>query len=197
MNHRSHAATASTGVERVDGSSVAIRPERPDDAEPVRNLLRAAFGVEKVVTLVDLIRASPGYLPDLSLVAEGGGAVVGHVMLSRLALRTDDGGRLPILTLSPLSVAPAVHRRGIGGCLLRAAVADARAARESLIVLEGDPAYYGRHGFERAADRGVRRPSSRIPEAGFMCLPLTPGGASARGAVEYSAPFWVTDCIGP
>ena len=181
----------------MDGSSVAIRPERPGDAEPVRSLLRAAFGVEKVVTLVDRIRASPGFLPDLSLVAESDGAVVGHVMLSRIALRLDDGSRVPILTLSPLSVVPALHRRGIGGKLLRAAVGRGRAAGESLIVLEGDPAYYRRHGFAPAAGQGLRRPSSRIPEAGFMCLALSPAGASARGAVEYSAPFWETDCIGP
>jgi putative acetyltransferase len=180
--------------------TASIRPERPDDVEPIRELLREAFGVEKVVTLVDLLRASSVFIPTLSFVAETDAGVVGHVLLTRTTLRTDgpgSPGAVDVLNLSPLSVRPAVQGRGLGGTLLRTAVAAARDRGESLVVLEGDPGYYGRFGFRRASELGIGRPSPRIPDEGFQALPLDAAGARLRGAVQYPAPFWDADCVGP
>ncbi len=178
------------------GAAARIRPERPGDAGPVRALLRRAFGVEKVVTLVDLIRASPGFIPALSLVAEVDGDVVGHVLLSRVVVRTADGAA-DIVCLSPLAVDSAHQRLGVGGALLRHGVDAARTRGEVLVVLEGDPRYYRRHGFRPAGERGILRPSPRIPEEAFMVMTLTPTGEALRGSVEYSSPFWRADCVGP
>lgn len=65
------------------------------------------------VDLVEAIRQSPGYLSDLSLVAEADGVVVGHVMVSHAIVK--DGSRVHrVATLSPLAVAPDRQRRERG-----------------------------------------------------------------------------------
>ena len=74
---------------------------------------RAAFAHHpSVADLVELVRASPEYLPDLALVALADEAVVGHVMVGRASLVEEDGTRHGVLTLSPLAVAPSHQGRG-------------------------------------------------------------------------------------
>ena len=45
-------------------------------------VVEAAFGRPGEVRMVEAIRASAGYVPELAFVAEDDGEVVGHVMLS-------------------------------------------------------------------------------------------------------------------
>ena len=85
-----------------------IAPESPADHAAIRDVVRAAFDHQReVADLVDLIRASPQFVPELSLVARHDGQVVGHVMLSHAELVDELGERHRILTLSPLAVTPA------------------------------------------------------------------------------------------
>ncbi|HZB71594.1 MAG TPA: N-acetyltransferase [Acidimicrobiales bacterium] len=120
--------------------SVAIRPESPDDTDAIRHVVAAAFGRDGEAQLVDRIRASPGYVAEMALVAEVGGEVVGHVMVSHAVVRNEGGDRR-ISMLSPLAVHPGHQRSGIGSALVRASLSVADALGEPLVVLEGDPAY--------------------------------------------------------
>jgi len=80
--------------------------------------------------------------------------VVGHVMVSYVELH--DGSEVRRITsLSPLAVDPDVHARGIGSTLVRAVLERVDDAREPLVVIEGDPRYYGRLGFEWAPEHGI------------------------------------------
>ncbi len=161
-------APASDGIEWVWRAMTlpgfTIRPEEPADAVSIAAVVEAAFGSPVEARLVSDIRTSPGYRPDLALVAEidrpdgDGRRIVGHVMISDAVVRTDDGDEHPIAMLSPLAVAPDAHRRGVGAALVRAAVDRADAAGEPMVVLEGSPAYYGRFGFEPAVDHGLALP---------------------------------------
>lgn len=117
-----------------------VRPEVPADEVAIRAVVRAAFGHhESVVDLVDLIRESPGFVPELSLVARRSETVLGHVMLSRAELVEDGGARHDVLILSPLGVAPADQRQGIGGTLVRAGLAVAEAHGASVGVRPRHP----------------------------------------------------------
>lgn len=101
------------------------------DADRARRaeIVRVAFGSEVEVDLVEAIRRSPGYLPDLSLVAEADGVVVGHAMVSH-ALVEGGSREHRVATLSPLAVAPDRQRQerdrarprrdGASGCPRRA-----------------------------------------------------------------------------
>jgi putative acetyltransferase len=134
---------------------VVIEPEQPADAEAVRDVVSRAFANRAVVAdLVESIRASPQYVPELALVARVGPAVAGFVMLSQAEVVAADG-RHDVLTLSPLAVAPEFQGRGIGSDLVRAGIAAANATGAGLVTLEGSPTYYGRLGFADAATAGV------------------------------------------
>jgi putative acetyltransferase len=100
---------------------IDIRPERREDHAAIRRVVLNAFDKhQSVADLVDLIRESPEFVPELSLVACYSGEVVGHVMLSHAELVDELGVRHRILELSPLAVAPELQRRGIGSALVPA-----------------------------------------------------------------------------
>lgn len=170
-------------------AAVVIRAETPGDRPAVAAVVTAAFGSGREARLVEAVRASPHWWPELCLVAVAGGRVVGHVMVSGAAL-VDGAARRPVALLSPLAVDPPAQGRGIGSALVTEVVRRAEAAGEPMVVLEGDPAFYGRLGFEPAAPHGVLLPlpAWAPPEAGQLVrLPGHHGGL--RGRVVYPPAF--------
>jgi putative acetyltransferase len=168
----------------------SIRPERPADHRAIARLVADAFGSEAEAELVAAIRASDGYVPELALVAEVAGAVIGHVMISHVGLEGDDGTQRQIASLSPLAVSPAEHGRGVGSTLVRAATAAADQRGEPLVVLEGAPAYYGRFGFEPSVPLGVAIPlPSWAPPEAAQVLRLRHYDPAIAGRVVYPPAF--------
>lgn len=166
---------------------MTIREERRADSAAIDVVLRDAFGDdhgEAVVRLVAGLRASPAYVPELALVAEDEGRIAGFVAFSRAPL-----GERSVLLLSPLAVATAVQRRGIGSGLVEAALARAEAAGEPLVVLEGVAEYYPRFGFEPAVALGIEKPYASIPDIAFMAKRLAAYDPALRGRLEYPEPF--------
>lgn len=173
---------------------LVIEPERAADAGAIRSVVRAAFSDHlEVSDLVELIRASPEYRPELALVARVSGEVAGFVMLSHAGLVDDAGERHRILTLSPLAVAPELQGRGIGSALVRAGLEAAERAGEPLVVLEGSPRYYPRFGFRDCREFGItiELPDWAPPEAG-MAYPLPGYHPAPRGRVVYPPAFAAT-----
>jgi putative acetyltransferase len=170
-------------------AGLEIRAETPADRDAVAAVVAAAFGGDAEAVFVDRIRASGGYVAALSLVAVAGNRVVGHVMVSHVGLH-DDGHDRRIASLSPLAVSPDVHARGIGSALVRAVTARAEELGEPLIVLEGDPGYYGRFGFEWSVPLGIQvdLPSWAPPEAAQV-LRLRGYDPAIRGRVVYPPAF--------
>lgn len=172
-----------------------IRAQRPQDAPAVREVLTAAFGDDGTVAeLAAALDARPDR-PAVTLVAEADGVVVGHVQLSRGWIDADRQ-LVGVLVLSPLGVAPEHHRRGIGRALCNAAVAQAEEFGAPAVLLEGDPAYYSRLGWERASAHGITRPSARIPDAAFQTRLLPSWQPWMSGALVYNDTFWSFDCVG-
>lgn len=116
-----------------------IRPERPADAEAVRQLLIAAFDRLDEAHLADALRAEG--VVEQALVAEDGAEIVGVMFLSRL------DAPFPARVLAPLAVAPLWQGHGIGSALVRAAEGPA-------IFVAGEPEFYARHGFSADAAAG-------------------------------------------
>jgi putative acetyltransferase len=168
---------------------VIIRRERPGDTAAARAVQVVAFpvvdGDEPVeAVLLDELRRDEGWIPELSLVAEVDGEVVGHVVCTRGAVGAD---RRPALGLGPIAVLPAHQGAGIGSALVHAVLAVAEARDETLVALLGDPAFYRQFGFEPAADLGVQAPD---PSWGghFQARVLDPAAVVA-GPFVYAAPF--------
>lgn len=166
-----------------------IRPETPADFDAIRAVVAAAFTSDVEAKLVDDIRSDPCYRPELALVAEEDGEIVGHVMINHAELH--DGETVHrIAMLSPLAVAPARQKDGIGSALVRGAVARTDALGDPVMVLEGSPAYYPRFGFVDARTLGItiHLPDWAPPEAG-QALPLSAYDPALRGTVVYPPPF--------
>jgi putative acetyltransferase len=156
---------------------------------------RRAFGDEGEV-VAGLVEALLSDDPAaLSLVAEDGGEVVGHVLFSRSLL--DAPRRLvPVSVLSPLGVLPERQRRGIGAALVRRGLELMDRRGVPVVFLEGDPRYYSRLGFTPGAGLGFRKPSLRIPDAAFQAVRLSAYEPWMTGTLAYSATFWDHDCVG-
>jgi putative acetyltransferase len=177
-------------------SAAQIRPATDADRGAIRGVVLDAFGPgeEAVGDLVEALRAFPGTQP-IELVAEREGALVGHVMLTRSLL--DAPRRLvDVSVLSPLSVVTDRQGQGIGTGLVRAAIEGAAASGSPLLFLEGDPAYYVRHGFVPGGPLGFRKPSLRIPDAAFQVVVLPSHEPWMTGTLVYAWPFWALDCVG-
>lgn len=178
---------------RIDpDAALTIRPEEPADLESIHHVVAKAFGSQAEAELVERIRASERFLPELSLVAEIDDVVVGHVMISGATVNNPSGER-SIVMLSPLAVDPAHQRRGIGAALVLAALDGAAARGEPLVVLEGNPAYYGRFGFEHAAPLGLALPlPDWAPSEAGQVVRFDHDAAldpSLRGTVVYPPAF--------
>jgi putative acetyltransferase len=165
-----------------------IRVAIEADWATIPEIHRAAFGDEgdEVARLTAELRASQWYEPELSLVAEEGGAVVGHVMNTWSWL---EGGSPRLLQLSPLGVLPEHQQRGHGSALVRASLAAARARGEPLVLVEGNPSYYGRFGFVRADELGLLPPPEALYDWAFQVAVLEPEAEVPQGRVVYSEPF--------
>lgn len=124
-----------------------IRPERPEDVDAIHALTRDAFigaphSNQTEPFIIDALRA--GGALAVSLVAEDGGTLVGHVALSPVRLSDGTEGWYG---LGPISVVPTRQGEGIGSALMHAALAALDARGAAGCVLLGEPGYYGRFGF--------------------------------------------------
>lgn len=125
----------------------------------------------------DLRRAGALFL---SLVAEEGGALIGHVAISPVSISHTDARWYG---LGPISVAPAWQGRGVGTALMQAVLQELRASGAAGCVLLGEPGYYGRFGFK--AQPELLLPGA--PAEYFQALSFD--GEMPRGTVNYHAAF--------
>ena len=160
-----------------------IRAERPGDSEPIASVTRQAFASAlhsdgNEAEIVDALRAADAL--TLSLVADDGGEIVGHAAFSPVAI---DGRDVGWFGLGPVSVRPDRQGVGIGAALIRAGLADLRAAGAKGCVVLGDPDYYGRFGF--AVDPALTYPG--VPADYFQALDFRDD--RLRGVVSYHPAF--------
>jgi putative acetyltransferase len=160
-----------------------LRAELPDDVPGIRRVLLAAFETAAEADLVDALRAGEAWLPELSVVAVEDGEVVAHALLSRI-LVAGRGGDVPALALGPVAVLPERQKQGYGSAVIREALRFA--AGESLVVVLGDPAYYGRFGFVPGATYGITGPWASFGDA-WQVLPLRDG--VEPGETLYPSPW--------
>jgi putative acetyltransferase len=161
---------------------VIIRPETAADHDAIRKVNDEAFGEPIEAKIVDAIRASDRYVPELSLVAVSEGQTLGHVISSYVDV---EPGARRILQVGPLAVLPAHQRRGIGAALMEETIRIADARGEPLLLIEGNPKYYERFGFTRADGVGIEPPMEAHGPQYFMIRPLASYDPAFRGRAIY------------
>lgn len=118
----------------------------------------------------------------IELVAEVDGAVAGHLIAMPGRLDRRDS---TVAGVAPVCVAPAHQRRGIGSTLMWELVHRATDRGWPLLVLLGDPAYYGRFGFEPAGQLGLIYAPAGPGSPHFQARRLDSYDASLRGTFTY------------
>lgn len=164
-----------------------IRPVRVADHDRIDALTLAAFsdgGMSDGTEEVGIIRkARAEGSVAFEAVAEADGAIVGHVLFTRMT--TDRPVRA--VALGPVAVDPAAQSRGHGAALIRAGLEALRAAGADVAVVLGHPDYYPRFGYSAEAAKAITSPYSGRPA--FMAMALTPGALDQPLRADYPPAF--------
>ncbi|MBQ0139188.1 MAG: N-acetyltransferase [Kurthia sp.] len=168
-----------------------IRQEKVKDYAQIFDVIRAAFESDKLSNhkehlLVDQVRLTDAYIPELALVYSEDGEIIGHIFYSECFI-----GDHPVLALAPVAVLPEHQGKGIGTQLVEASLERAKWSGFSAIVVIGDPAFYRPYGFEEASDYNITAPI-HVPKENYLVLPLYKGALTGiSGTVKYAEPFYV------
>lgn len=162
---------------------ILIRDETEADAGAIAEVTVAAFETLAISRhteqfVIEALR-SAGAL-TLSLVAEQGGRIVGHIAFSPVTLSDGTGDWYG---LGPVSVLPEYQRQGIGAALIRRGLSRLRGLGAKGCCLVGHPLYYRRFGFENVP--GLVHEG--VPPEVFFALSFD--GRMPRGAVTFHEGF--------
>ena len=166
----------------MDKNDVIIRLEKRSEQREVETLIREAFWnvyrpgcLEHYV--IHVLRDDPAFVTELDLVMERSGRIIGQNMFMRAAIRADDGRSIPIMTMGPICITPELQRQGYGKLLLDESLERAAALGCGALCFEGNILFYGKSGFRRASEFGLRyrgRPEG-ADASFFLCKELRPG----------------------
>ena len=131
---------------------IEILPLHAVSESAVEALLDRAFGPDRHGRTAYAIRGDGKAIPALSFAAVADGELLGSIQCWPIALVTTDAA-LPLVMVGPVAVEPGRQGDGIGRTLVAAALAAAATNDpDDVLMLIGDPDYYGRF-FGFSADR--------------------------------------------
>ncbi len=165
-------------------TDIIIRQETAADAAAINVVNISAFEGEAEAKLVTALRQSRSFIPELSLVADIDGRVVGHILLSRIHLKYSEN-EVAVLALAPMAVVPSQSHRGIGSALVHAAITKATSAGEHAIIVVGHPPFYAKFDFERVIKWKMYH-SLPVPTESVQALELLKGAFKGGGVINYS-----------
>ena len=174
--------------------NIIIRQETEKDYKLSETVVEKAFKNaehtdHKEHLLVAKLRKGGAFIPELSLVAELDGEIVGHIMLTKLLIE-NEGSKYDSLALAPVSVVPEHQNKGIGSALISESLKIAKEIGFKSVIVLGHNKYYPRFGFKPASTWGIKAPFD-VPDEFFMALELGDGALEdISGTVVYSKEFF-------
>lgn len=175
---------------------IIIRQERPQEWRQVEALTREAFwntfvpGCDEHY-LAHILRDASAFIPELDLVAEIDGQLVGNIMYTKGWIEDAQGAKHDVILFGPLSVLPAYQGRGVGGVLIRHSAAEATRLGHRAILIYGDPQYYSRFGFRPASEFGILTPDGKTHPA-MQALALYEGALDGITGRFFEDPIYET-----
>jgi putative acetyltransferase len=167
-----------------------IRNETVNDFEEVYKLNYLAFGKRKDESeLVERIRKSEEFVPELSIIAEIDNEIVGHLLLSKATV-VDYEQIFTVIVLAPIAINPSFQKQGIGSKLIDEGIRRCRVLGFSIILLIGHPSYYPRFGFQPARKYGLELKQFEVPDEVFMVYEVEEGTLQEiKGELKYPKAF--------
>ena len=165
-----------------------IRQEERKDHKEVYKLIKEAFATAEHADgnehdLAEALRKSRAFVPELSLVAEEDGEIIGHILFTEAKVGEDR-----VLALAPLSVKPGYQRQGVGAALIRQGHKIAGELGYSWSLVLGSETYYPKFGYVPAEKVGIQVPEG-FPSPNFMAARLREEAAPVKGEVVYAQEF--------
>ncbi len=173
--------------------NIILRQENSTDYPAVAEMIKSSYkdvgySNHREQFMVERLRNSEAFIPQLSLVAEADHEIVGHIMLTRIFIHNQKQS-IVSLSLAPLSVAPEFQGKGVGSKLVAEAHRLAKELGYQSVVVLGHPKYYPKFGYEPMKKYGIELPFD-IREENRMIISLTENGLSdVTGKVEYPPEF--------
>jgi len=173
---------------------VNIRTEVKQDFKAVFEVIKNAFENEeysdhKEHYLVERLRSSDAFVPELSLVAEVKNEIVGYILLTKIDIVDANANRYNSLALAPVAVLQTFQGNGIGGKLIETAHKKAKDLGFGSVVLLGHESYYPRFGYKRTKEFGIKLPFN-VPDANCMAIELNENSLQdVNGIVQYPKEF--------
>jgi len=165
-----------------------IRPEKKKDYKAIYKVNELAFVGRAEADLIEDLRKTDSFIPELSLVAIQNQAIIGHILFSLIVIKSKKQV-IPALALAPMAVRPEFQNKGLGSKLVLRDLENCRRLGHRIVVVIGHPGYYPRFGFLPARDKGLQVPFP-VPDEAFMVLELVPGALkAAQGQIIYPPPF--------
>ena len=185
----------------MNNNAIKFRLEKKEDYRAVENLVRESFwnvyrpGCSEHY-VIHVLRDDPAFVKELDFVMEENGSIIGQNVFMRNAVAADDGRSVPILTMGPICIAPALKRRGYGKVLLDYSLERAAAMGFGAVMFEGNIEFYGKSGFDVASNFGIRYHG--LPEGAdssfFLCKELIKGYLDGiTGVYTTPAGYFVDD----
>lgn len=174
--------------------NINVRQEKPADYPAVFELIEKAFRNLEVSNhlehfLVERLRESKTFIPELSLVALLENKIVGHILLSKIKIKNNDK-EFETLILAPVSVLPEFQNSGVGSQLINEAHKKAIELGFKSVILVGHEDYYPRFGYKKAIEFGIKQPFD-VPEENSLVVELVDNGFdNVSGIVEYPKCFF-------
>ena len=166
---------------------ITVRKEINEDVKAIDVVHMSAFEGEQEVGLIDSLRKSSSFIPDLSLVAEFKNRIVGHILLSKVTLKKGTASE-DILALAPMAVVPSQSHRGIGSELVTASIDVAKKYNFGAIVVIGHPEFYQRFEFKPASTWNLHC-NLPVPTEIISALELKPGCLGNDAHVIFPSHF--------
>ena len=173
---------------------VEIRKEVKEDFGTVFELIKNAFEKEeysdhKEQYLVESLRSSDAFVPELSLIAEVNNQIVGYILLTKINIIDADRKINTSLAMAPVAVLPEFQGNGIGAKLIEAAHHKAKELGFGSVVLLGHENYYPKFGYKLTKEFGIKLPFD-VPDANCMAIELTENALlNISGIVQYPKEF--------
>lgn len=168
---------------------ILIRKEHSADVAAISAVNEEAFGRADEANLVDLLRNSSAFVPELSLVAELNGTIIGHVLFTKIKIIDSFNHHFESLALAPIAVRHSFQRQGIGAALIQAGLNKAREIGYLSVIVLGHETYYPKFGFQPASRWNIQPPFD-VPDEAFMAVELVECGLKkVSGIVVYAKEF--------
>ncbi len=177
--------------------TITVRLEEKRDQRRLEEIARDAFwnlyipGAHEHY-VVHVLREHPDTIPELSLVIEEDGELLGAVYYTRSCIVRPDGPRVDCITLGPVFIDPTRHRQGLGRQLIATSLERARELGFSRVIILGYPYHYQPYGFVGGKVYGIAMPDGEF-YTGLQALELRAGSLSeAAGYAQFSSVFEIT-----